>query len=247
VTQDPSHRARILVVDDEEPIRRFLRAALRAHGFVVDEAATAREGLLLVGQHPPDLVLLDLGLPDGDGLEFTREVRTWSAVPILVISARGREEDKVAALDGGADDYVTKPFGVDELMARVRVALRHAARGAGAREEPVYVASAADRTLRVDLARRLVQVEAAGGTDEVRLTPTAYRLLAELVKHSGKVLTHAHLLREVWGPAHVGDLQYLRVYASQLRQRIEADPAQPRFLLTEPGVGYRLIPPDGED
>jgi two-component system KDP operon response regulator KdpE len=243
MTESP-HPPTILVVDDEEAIRRFLRATLHAHGYRVEEAGDARQGLLRAGQHPPDLILLDLGLPDGDGIAVTREVRTWSNVPIVVISAREREADKVAALDAGADDYVTKPFGVDELLARIRVALRHAAQRQSGKDDPVYVATSDGRTLRVDLARRQVAVRDGEDAVEVKLTPTAYRLLAELVKHAGKVLTHAHLLREVWGPTHVHDLQYLRVYASQLRQRIERDGAHPRFLLTEPGVGYRLLPPD---
>jgi two-component system KDP operon response regulator KdpE len=198
----------------------------------VHEAETGKLGLLLAATHPPDVVLLDLGLPDLDGLEVTRELRTWTAVPIIVLSARGQEQDKIAALDAGADDYLTKPFSVGELTARIRVALRHAATRQDDPASTVFEVG----ELRVDLGRRLVNV----GAREVHLTPTEYRLLSELVKHAGKVLTHKHLLKEVWGPPHVHETQYLRVYMGQLRQKLEPDPARPIYLLTEPGVGYRL-------
>jgi two-component system KDP operon response regulator KdpE len=231
---------RILLIEDEAPIRRFLAATLAAHGYRCAEAATAGDGLVQAGAQPPDVILLDLGLPDGDGIELTRRIRGWSAVPIVVLSARGQEADKVNALDAGADDYLTKPFGVPELLARIRVALRHAARGG---DECASVHAFGDGTdgFRVDLARRLVWRRAAAGETEVRLTPTEFRLLAALVKHNGRVLTHAQLLREVWGQPHEHDVAYLRVYMGQLRHKLETDPAQPRCLLTEPGVGYRLV------
>jgi two-component system KDP operon response regulator KdpE len=234
-------RPRILVIEDESPIRRFLRATLGAHGYEIEEATTAQEGLLKCAQHPPDLVLLDLSLPDGDGIDVARSLRTWTPLPIVVLSARGQESDKVAALDVGADDYLTKPFGVAELAARIRVALRHAAQRREPSASPLWHASEGGRTLRVDLARRLVSVGPTGGESEVRLTPTEFKLLGVLVRSAGKVLTHRQLLVEVWGPPHAGDVQYLRVYAGQLRNKLESDPAQPRFLLTEPGVGYRLV------
>lgn len=235
----PAHAPLALIIEDEEPIRRFLRATLEAHHYRVKEAPTAREGALLAVTAYPDVILLDLGLPDGDGLALTRTIRTESRVPIVVVSARGQESDKVAALDAGADDYLTKPFGVGELLARLRVALRHA----GARpvnETPVYECSLDGRTLRVDPVARLVHISEGGQRREVRLTPMEFKLLAFLARHAGKVLTHAMILKEVWGPQHVHDVQYLRVYAGELRKKLEADPAQPRFLLTEPGVGYRL-------
>ncbi len=221
----------VLLIEDEPQMRRFLRAALGTQDYELVEAPTAREGLAQAASRVPDLILLDLGLPDGDGLEVTRQLREWSRAPIIVISARGQERDKVAALDAGADDYLTKPFGVEELLARMRVALRHAARGAED-EGPVYEGGA----LRVDLARR--QVFRAG--EEVHLTPNEYKLLATLVRHAGKVLTHRHLLKEVWGLNAINQTHYLRVYVTQLRHKLEADPTQPRLLLTEPGVGYRL-------
>jgi len=222
----------VLIVDDETPIRRFLRLSLAGEGYRVIEAATAAETLeSIAGQHP-DVVILDLGLPDRDGLDLTREVREWSAVPIVVLSAREKENDKVAALEAGADDYVTKPFGVGELIARVRVALRHAALAEAPQGESVFTAG----DLKVDLARRQVFL----GEREVRLTPIEYRLLAMLVKHAGKVLTHRQLLHEVWGPEYGDENHYVRVYVAQLRRKLEADPARPRYLRTEPGVGYRL-------
>lgn len=239
----------VLIVEDEEPIRRFLHATLEANHFRVKEAGTAREGTLLAVTTYPDVVLLDLGLPDGDGLNVTRAIRKESRTPIVVLSARGQESDKVAALDAGADDYLTKPFGVGELLARLRVALRHA-NGAGSRtrggEDSPYECTLDGRTLRVDLSARLVHVtdkdscQSPGTRREVRLTPMEFKLLAFMVKHAGKVLTHQMILKEVWGPQHTSDVQYLRVYTGELRKKLEADPAQPRFMITEPGVGYRL-------
>ena len=222
----------VLVVEDEPQLMRFLRATLPAHGYGVLEAATAAQALVQAETRQPDLVLLDLGLPDLDGLEVTRRIRGWSAVPIVVVSARGQERDKVAALDAGADDYLTKPFGTDELLARMRVALRHATRVSSGQGE----ASFESGELHVDLAARLVYRRGV----EVRLTRTEYRLLAALVKHAGKVLTHRQLLVEVWGPGSANETHYLRVYMAQLRHKLEDDPARPRFLLTETGVGYRL-------
>jgi two-component system KDP operon response regulator KdpE len=222
----------VLVVEDEPQVMRFLRATLPAHGYRVLEAATGAQALVEAQTRQPDVVLLDLGLPDVDGLEVTRRIREWSRVPIVVVSARGQERDKVQALDAGADDYLTKPFGTDELLARMRVALRHAARVAGGDGEAVFEVG----DLRVDLGSRLVHLRG----DEVRLTRTEYRLLAALVQHAGKVLTHRQLLREVWGPGAANETHYLRVYMAQLRHKLEDDPARPRYLLTETGVGYRL-------
>ena len=221
---------RVLVVDDEPQIRRFLRASLSAHGYTVMEAVNAQEALLQATDDRPDIIVLDLGLPDMDGMEIVRRVREWSKVPIIILSVRGRESDKIAALDAGADDYVTKPFGMGELMARIRAALRN--RLAQQVEEPVFRTGG----LLVDLARRQVSVDGR----EVRLTPNEYELLRVLVTHAGKVVTHQHLLREVWGPADVDQTHYVRVYVGQLRQKIEADSSRPRYILTEPGVGYRL-------
>jgi len=241
------HAPLILIIEDEEPIRRFLRATLEANHFRVKESSTARDGVLQAVTIRPDLILLDLGLPDGDGLQVTSTIRTESSVPIVVLSARGQESDKVAALDAGADDYLTKPFGVGELLARIRVALRHSAlagsRSASGEPKP-YEATIDGRTLRVDPVARLVHLTDANGRREVRLTPMEFKLLAFLVKHAGKVLTHQMVLKEVWGPQHTSDVQYLRVYAGELRKKLEADSAQPRFLLTEPGVGYRLFQED---
>lgn len=238
----------VLVIDDEQAIRRFLRATLESQGYRVKESATAVDGLMQARTQRPDLVLLDLGLPDGDGIDVTKAIRADSTVPIVVVSARGQEQDKVAALDAGADDYLTKPFGVDELSARLRVALRHAARPATS-AQTVYEATVQGCTLHVNPETRLVRLsepdaDAPSGWREIRLTPTEFKLLAFLVKHAGKVLTHQLILKEVWGPTHVRDVQYLRVYAGQLRQKIEPSPAQPRFLVTEPGIGYRLAPPN---
>jgi len=221
----------VLVIEDEAPIRRFLRTGLESQDFQVVEASTGREGLAQAATRAPDVVLLDLGLPDMDGFEVVHRLREWSAVPIIVLSARGQERDKVQALDAGADDYVTKPFSMGELLARMRVALRHRARTQTGESSIVEAAN-----LKIDLERRVVTV---GGT-EVRLTPIEYRLLAMLGKHAGKVLTHDLLLREVWGPGYTSQHHYLRVYMAQLRHKIEANPARPRLLMTEPGVGYRL-------
>jgi len=234
----------VLVIEDESPIRRFLRATLMANGFRVNEAGTARDGVMQASMQPPDLIILDLGLPDADGLEVTRQIREWSKVPIIVLSARGQEQDKVNALDQGADDYLTKPFGVGELVARLRVALRHASTTGDSAPQAVYESTRDGRTLRVDLAKRRVWLkDAKSGVHEteLRLTPTEFKLLALLVQHAGKVLTHKQILTAVWGPSHATDVQYLRVYAAQLRQKFEADPNQPQFLITESGVGYRLL------
>jgi two-component system KDP operon response regulator KdpE len=219
----------ILLVEDEAPMRRFLRAALQAQGYRCLEALDAAEGTRLLASHQPDLVLLDLGLPDRDGLELAREWRGWSQVPVIVLSARGREEDKIQALDAGADDYLTKPFSTGELMARIRVAFRH--RGETAAEAPIYQTA----HWSLDQARREFRV---GGT-VVHLTPNEFKLLQVLVRHAGRVVTHTQLLREVWGTA-AAQPHYVRVYMAQLRQKLEPDPARPRYLLTEPGVGYRL-------
>ena len=229
------HRTRILVIDDEPQIHRFLRPALEASGYGVERADTAAEGLAMARARPPALVLLDLGLPDMDGQDALMQLRAASQVPVVILSARDGEAGKVAALDNGADDYVEKPFGLDELLARVRAALRHAHPGTAA-SEMFHVDD-----LTVDMARRVVTASGA----PVQLSPREYDLLALLVRHSGKVLTHRHLLNAVWGPAHVEDVQYLRVYVGHLRQKL--GPAAARLLLTEPGVGYRLLdrpPPD---
>jgi two-component system KDP operon response regulator KdpE len=222
----------VLLIEDDVSMRRFLRTALRAHAWRVIEAATAREGLAQAAGRNPDVILLDLGLPDGDGLDVAPRLRRSTRAPIIVISARGREQDKVAALDLGADDYLTKPFGVPELLARMRVALRHASRPADAPEAPVFEAG----LVGVDLVRR--RVYRAG--DEIHLTPTEYRLLATMIRHAGRVATHRQLLEVVWGANYVGQTHYLRVYMAQLRHKLEPDPARPRLLATEPGVGYRL-------
>ncbi len=226
--------ALVLMVEDEPQMRRFLRATLTSHGYRALEAATGEEAIAQATQWNPDLVLLDLGLPDLDGLEVTRRLREWSTVPILVISARGQEGDKIAALDGGADDYLTKPFGAGELLARMRVALRHAQRSPEA--EPVSRFG----DVVVDFGKRQV----LRGGQAVHLTPLEYKLLILLLKNAGKVLTHRQLLREVWGPNASSQTHYLRVYMAQLRQKLEADSARPRWLTTEPGVGYRLRAPE---
>jgi two-component system KDP operon response regulator KdpE len=222
----------VLVIEDEPQMRRFLRVALESHGYRPVEASTAREGIAQASGRTPDVILLDLGLPDGDGIDVTRSIRAWSATPIIVISARGREQDKIAALDAGADDYLTKPFGVGELLARLRVALRHAARPEDGKPEPLFAVG----ELRVDLEHREVLV--AG--EAIHLTPTQYKLLAALVRHAGRVRTHRQLLKDVWGPNAVEQTPYLRVYMTQLRHKLERDPARPRYLTTETGVGYRL-------
>jgi two-component system KDP operon response regulator KdpE len=222
----------VLLVEDEPQMRRFLRASLTSHGFRLLEAATAAEAVTLATGHNPEIILLDLGLPDGDGIDLTRRLREWSRVPVLVISARGRESDKVEALDAGADDYLTKPFGVNELLARMRVALRHSQQHAGAAPTPVLTFG----TLVIDLGRREVTVDG----QETHLTPTEYRLLTLLAQNAGKVLTHRQILKEVWGPAYATQAHYVRVHMAELRKKIEPDPARPRWLVTEPGVGYRM-------
>jgi two-component system KDP operon response regulator KdpE len=221
-----------VVIEDEPPIRRFLRATLDGQGYRVFEAGTGEAGLVEAATRQPDVVIVDLGLPDIDGLEVIRRLREWSTVPIVVLSARGQEQDKIAALDVGADDYLSKPFGVGELLARMRVALRHAARFGQEAGESSFTQG----DLSVDLARRRVLMHG----QEVHLTPIEYRLLTSLVRHAGKVLTHRQLLREVWGPSHTGETHHLRVHMAQLRRKLEVDSARPRYLLTEPGVGYRL-------
>jgi two-component system KDP operon response regulator KdpE len=225
-----ARRANVLVIDDEPPIRRLLRTSLTAQGYDVIEAATGKDALVAIARDVPDLVILDLGLPDLSGVDVIRAVRTDSTVPIIVLSVRDDERGKVEALDLGADDYVTKPFGVEELVARIRTALRHRFQAQGAK--PLFVAG----ELAVDLVRR--RVKRAG--EEVHLSPKEYDLLAELVAHAGRVLTHRHILTKVWGQAHTEDAQYLRVFIRHLRHKLEPDPARPRYILTEPGVGYRL-------
>jgi len=222
----------VLVIEDEAQIRRFLRATLTANGYQLLEATTAQEGLIQAATRQPEVVILDLGLPDLDGLEVTRRLREWTTVPIIVLSARGQESDKVTALDAGADDYLTKPFSIGELLARLRVALRHAARTSQEPGEPVFTVG----DLRVDLGRRQVYIADQQG----HLTPIEYKLLTTLVRYAGRVVTHRQLLQEVWGPGHTDASHYLRVYMGQLRHKLEADPARPRYLVTEPGVGYRL-------
>ena len=221
----------ILLVEDEPQIRRLLRTALAAHGYRLIESATGEDGLQQAATRLPDLIIVDLGLPDLDGVDVIKRLREWSATPIIVLSARGQERDKVEALEAGADDYVSKPFGVGELVARMRVAWRHAL-GAHQPDEPTFILG----DLRIDLAHRRVSV---GGRD-VHLTPHEYRLLTTLARHAGKVLTHHQLLKEVWGPPYTEQAHYLRVYMAQLRRKLEDNPARPRYLLTEPGVGYRL-------
>ena len=226
-----------IVIEDEPQIRRFVRGALEAEGWQVHEAATLRDGLAAAGTRQPDLLVLDLGLPDGDGVTLIRDVRGWSAVPIIVLSARSDEADKIAALDAGADDYLTKPFGTGELLARVRANLRRP-RAAGG--EHAADAQAVFRFGDVELDRAARLVRRAGV--EVHLTPTEYRLLSVLAVNAGRVLTQRQLLREVWGPSHSEQSHYLRIYMGHLRQKLEADPAQPKHLLTETAVGYRLVP-----
>ncbi len=220
---------RLLIIDDERPIRRFLRASLNAHGFNIFEAANGEEALRMVAEQRPDLLILDLGLPDLDGIELTRQLREWTQVPIIILSVREEENTKISALDAGADDYLTKPFGVGELMARVRVALRHANRP---EEGPLYQIG----DLKIDLAHRLV----SRGEQEISLTPTEYDLLRALVQKSGKVLTYRQLLLQVWGPTYENENHLLRVNISNLRRKIEDNPSRPQYVLTEAGVGYRF-------
>jgi two-component system KDP operon response regulator KdpE len=224
--------ALVLVVEDETQMRRFLRTALAVQGYRVVEAENAKDAIVAATTRSPELILLDLGLPDADGIDLTRKIREWSRTPIIVISARGREDDKVAALDAGADDYLTKPFSVNELLARIRVALRHAAASASEDGSPVLEVG----TLLVDQARREVTVDGR----EVHLTPIEYRLLLVLARNAGRVLTHRQILKEVWGPPYVNETHYLRVFMTQLRRKIEKDPSRPRLLVTEQGVGYRM-------
>jgi len=224
-------RPHVILIEDEATIRRFVRLALEAEGCEVFEAAGVQRGLIEAGTRRPDLVVLDLGLPDADGVDFIRELRAWSAIPVIVLSARTEEAEKVRALDAGADDYLTKPFGTAELAARVRAHLRRR----GASENPSTVISFG--TVHVDLARRTVEKDGA----PLHLTPIEYRLLTSLLASPGCVLTHRQLLKAVWGPNHAEDAHYVRVYMGQLRKKIEADPARPRHILTETGVGYRFV------
>ncbi len=224
----------LLLIEDEKPIRNFLKASLSTQGYRLLEVETGREGVAMAASHVPDLILLDLGLPDMDGLIAIKEIRSWSAIPIIVISARGQERDKVAALDAGADDYLTKPFGTGELLARIRVAMRHGAAIPAKTAQEVNVFEVGD--LRVDLEARRVFL----GEEEIHLTPIEYKLLVVMAKHSGKVLTHNFLLREVWGPGSGDQNHYVRIYMAGLRRKIEKEPAKPRYIFTEVGVGYRL-------
>jgi len=222
----------VVLIEDELQIRRFLRATLAGQGYRLFEATTGADGLIEVASRQPDVVIIDLGLPDMDGLEVIRRLREWTAVPVIVLSARGQERDKVTALDAGADDYVSKPFGAGELLARIRVALRHTAGASHEGEEAAFKVG----ELEVDQLRRHVTLRDV----EIKLTPIEYKLLTTLVRHAGKVVTHQQLLREVWGPSHEDQAHYVRVYMAHLRHKLEAEPARPRYLLTEPGVGYRL-------
>jgi len=222
----------VLLIEDEPQMRRFLRITLQSQGYRLVEAGTAQEGLVQAATRKPDLILLDLGLPDLDGLDAIKKLREWTPTPVIVISAREQEQDKIRALDSGADDYLTKPFNAGELLARIRVALRHAAKKNLDQGEPVFVL---DR-LRVDLAIRRAYLD----DKEVHLTPIEYKLLTVLIRHAGKVITHRQLLTEVWGPAQANEVQYLRVHMTHLRHKLELDPARPKMLMNEPGVGYRL-------
>jgi len=228
---DDNHQV-VLIIEDELPIRRFLRATLAGQGYRLFEATNGADGLVEIASRQPDVVIIDLGLPDMDGLDVIRRLREWTAVPVIVLSARGQERDKVTALDAGADDYVSKPFGAGELLARIRVALRHTAGASHEGEDAAFKVG----DLEVDQLRRHVTMRGA----EVKLTPIEYKLLTTLVRHAGKVLTHQQLLREVWGPSHDDQSHYVRVYMAHLRHKLELEPARPRYLLTEPGVGYRL-------
>jgi two-component system KDP operon response regulator KdpE len=221
----------IVLIEDAPEVRNVVRTSLLKQGYRLFEAPTGVDGLTEAANNRPDVVVVERDLPDMDGIDVVRRLREWTSVPVVVLSARDQESDKVAALDAGADDYVTRPFGIDEFLARIRVALRHAG-GAGRPEEAVFTLG----DLRVDLARRRVFL----ADRELRLTPIEYRLLATLIHHAGNVLTHRQLLTEVWGPSHIEEVHYLRVYVAHLRRKIEANPTTPRYLLTEPGVGYRL-------
>ncbi|MGO9201767.1 MAG: response regulator [Limisphaerales bacterium] len=230
MSETPAVKPTVLVIDDELQIRRLLRVCLEANGYRVLEAPNGQEGISGAAQQRPDVVLLDLGLPDMDGVSVLKRLREWSQVPVVVLSVRDREEDKIKALDNGADDYVTKPFGAGELLARLRLAMRH---GQPLSDSALFHSG----RLEVDLTARVVK---AGGA-EVKLTATEYALLRLFVKHAGKVLTHQQILRQVWGPNYIGQTQYLRVYMAHLREKLEAEPSKPSLLLTEPGVGYRLV------
>ncbi len=225
----PSGR-HILIIEDEQPIRRFLKASLSNEGYRISEANLGEQGLRMALAQPPDLVILDLGLPDLDGQDVLKRLREWYSLPIIVLSARDQEPQKIKALDCGADDYVTKPFGIGELLARMRTAMRHAHR-VGPEETTISIGD-----LRVDLAARLVSCN----EKEIHLTPLEYKLLVTMLKYAGKVLTHRFLLQEVWGPQHSQEYHYLRVFVASLRRKLEDDPARPRYILTEPGVGYRF-------
>ena len=224
---------KVLVVEDEAEIRRFVRLSLQAEGLDVSEAETVQRGLIEAGTRRPDLVVLDLGLPDGDGIDFIRGLRAWSQIPVIVLSARTMEADKIAALDAGADDYLVKPFGTGELLARVRAQLRRHVRASAEAESVLEFGD-----VRIDLAHRTV--ERAGTA--LHLTPLEYRLLTHLASHPNRVLTHPQLLRAVWGPSHAQDTHYVRIYMGHLRAKLEVDPSQPRHLVTELGVGYRFVP-----
>ena len=222
----------IVVIEDDSAIRLFLRTGLGAHSFKVFEADSGRAGIIEAGVRKPDLIILDLGLPDMDGVAVIKAIRAWSSLPIIILSARSSEQHKIDALDAGADDYLTKPFGLGELLARIREALRHSVSSPEQDQSGVFSTGA----LKVDLLKRQVVV----GDRDVHLTPIQYRLLSLLIKNAGKVLTHQFILKEVWGPSYKDNSHYLRIYMSQLRQKLETDPAQPQYLLTESGVGYRL-------
>jgi two-component system KDP operon response regulator KdpE len=236
MTRDPSPATapvtQILIVEDEPRMRKLLQTALSARSFRVFDADSLKAALIAATTCNPEVILLDLGLPDGDGIDFARQVREWSHVPIIVVSARGREDDKVAALDAGADDYLTKPFGINELLARIRVALRRSTQLDMEPGSPVLELG----PLSIDPVRREVTVDGR----EIHLTPIEYRLLVFMARNAGKVLLHSQILKEVWGPAHAEQTQYLRVFMAQLRRKIELNPARPKLLLTEPGVGYRI-------
>jgi two-component system, OmpR family, KDP operon response regulator KdpE len=222
----------IVVIEDDPAIRLFLRTGLGTHGFKVFEADRGRQGIVEAGVRKPDLIILDLGLPDMNGVDVIKTIREWSAMPIIILSARSTEQHKIDALDAGADDYLTKPFGLGELLARIRVAMRHSVSSPEQDQSGVFTSG----ELKVDLLKRQIFI----GDREVHLTPIQYRLLTVLIKNAGKVLTHQYLLKEVWGPSYRDNSHYLRIYMSQLRQKLEIDPAQPQYLLTESGIGYRL-------
>ncbi|MFZ2301523.1 MAG: two-component system response regulator KdpE [Gallionella sp.] len=228
-----NNSATVIVIEDEVQIRRFLRATLVSEGYQVFEAETGKQGLTEAATRKPNLIILDLGLPDMDGIEVVKELRAWSSVPILILSARSQESDKIAALDAGADDYLVKPFGAGELLARIRVALRHVSTTSDGETDGVFSVD----NLKVDMVHRKVTV----GDAEVHLTQIEYRLLTALIKHAGKVLTHQFLLKEVWGPSYVDRAHYLRIYMGNLRHKLEKDPTRPQILVTEVGVGYRLV------